>query len=121
MVGFRRGRFGAGKSLVPLVAGEGMAASEALSIGPPRGGTNIPVSLRGADWKFVRDSSGVEHWYEIDTDPRELVDRREKYKERADKVSVELKRVFGGDWPKPRRDPVGPGRQGELRALEAAR
>jgi len=121
MVGFRRGRFGAGKSLVPLVAGQEMPPIEALSVGPPRGGANIPVSLRGGDWKFVRDSSGVEHWYEIDSDPRELVDRREKYEERADKVSAELKRVFGGDWPRPRRDPLGPGRRGELRALEAAR
>lgn len=121
MVGFRRGRFGAGKSLVPLLSGQGMDPIEALSVGPPRGGANIPVSLRGADWKFVRDSSGVEHWYEIDKDPRELVDRREKHKERVGKVSTELLKVFGGDWPKPHRDPVGPGRRGELRALEAAR
>ena len=121
MVGFRRGRFGEGKSLVPLLAGQEMPQIEALSIGPPRGGSSLPISLRGADWKFVRDSSGAEHWYDIDTDPRELVDRRDKHKERADRVSAELKKVFGGDWPKPRRDPLDPGRRGDLRALEAAR
>jgi hypothetical protein len=77
--------------------------------------------LRAPDWKFVRDAGGVEHWYDIDTDPRELVDRRDKNAERADEVSRQLRKVFGGDWPTPRRAPLDPGRRGELRALEAAR
>jgi hypothetical protein len=121
MVGFRHGRLGDGKTLVPLLSGQEMPTTEALSVGPPRGGPNSPVALRGSDWKFVRDSSGVERWYEIDSDPRELVDRREENAERAEAVSTQLRKVFGGEWPRPHRAPIDPGRKAQLRALEAAR
>ena len=121
MVGFRHGRFGEGRSLVPLLAGRKLPPVEALSVGPPRGGPSSPISLRGGDWKFVRDSSGIERWYDIRSDPRELLDRREKNAERVKQVSEQLKKGLGGDWPKPFRAPIDPGRRGELRALEAAR
>lgn len=121
LAGFRRERFGDGRSLAPLLAGGDMEAIEALSIGPPRGGPHCPVSLRGQDWKFVRDSKGREHWYEIDRDPRELVDRKEENAEQAKAASDGLLQLFGGDWPKPRRKPLDPGREGALRALDAAR
>ena len=121
MVGFRHGKFGGGETLVPLLTGKDRPEAPALSIGPPRGGPHSPVALRGEDWKFVRDSAGVEHWYDVKNDPRELIDLKAKKSARVKRVAKELLLSFGGEWPRPTRAQLDPGRRAELRALEAAR
>ena len=69
----------------------------------------------------MRDSAGVEHWYDVKNDPRELIDLKAKKSARVKRVAKELLLSFGGEWPRPTRAQLDPGRRAELRALEAAR
>jgi len=121
LAGFPRSTFGDGNSLVPLLEGRSMPASQAISVGPPRGGPDCAVSLRTPEWKFLRDSAGVQHWYELARDPRELIDRKEERAKELDAASRSLEQVLGGVWPRAHRPALDPGRAGQLRALDAAR
>ncbi|MEE2828542.1 MAG: sulfatase-like hydrolase/transferase [Myxococcota bacterium] len=121
LAGFPRSTFGDGTSLVPLLRGRSMPAPQAISVGPPRGGPDCAVSLRTPQWKFLRDSAGVQHWYELDEDPRELIDRKEDRPKEFEAAARSLEQVLGGAWPRARRAALDPGRASQLRALDAAR
>jgi len=119
--GFRRARMGDGISLVPMMEGRATDAARAISVGPPRADGSCPVAVRTPERKLVREASGKQSWYELDSDPKELRDRAEQSADEVERVGGELSELLGRDVPRASVPPLDPGAAAELRALDASR
>ena len=119
--GFRRARMGDGQSLVPLLEGREREPVHAISVAPPRSDGKCAISLRTPEWKYTRDATGRQSWYDLVEDPRELEDRSESESERVAAAASELSDLLGREVPKVVMPELGPVRAAQLRALDSAR
>ncbi len=119
--GFRRARMGDGESLIPLLEGRTVEPVQALSVGPPRRDGKCAVSVRTPDWKYVRQPSGRQAWYDLVLDPRELEDIGDVASDRMTDVAAGLTETLGREVPVATVPELGPLREAHLRTLDTVR
>jgi len=120
-VGLLRPPRGDAASLVPLIEGKSITALKSLTVSSPRPDGRCSVALRTQDWKYHRQASGGQSFYDLRRDPRELHDLSETRAAEFEAAAREVTGTLGSSAPVAVVPPGDPGRAARLRALGALR